>query len=167
MPSRESDLTRFGRSNPDPEDLPLIRGADQGDQAVTDGGHLSVFELHKRWARLEDEHHQLAAAMTQAKIGGADLALLRKKQAKLLLDINALVFEISEAPATTLEDYLALLDVVLDHETDLAGDIAFYGAKDYPTHAGRKNTGVRIQFFAEMVIVTSRIRAVNGQAAFR
>ena len=132
MASRESDLTRFGRSNSDPDDLPLIKGADQGDQAVTDGGHLSVFELHKRWAKLEDEHHQLAAAMTRAKIGGADLALLRERQAKLLLDINALVLEISEAPATTLEDYLALLDVVLENETDLAADIAFYGANDYP-----------------------------------
>jgi hypothetical protein len=128
----EPDLTRFGRSNSDPEHLPLLRGADQGDQAVTEGGHVSVFELHKRWAKLENEHHQLAAAITQAEIGGADLALLRERQAKLLLDINTLVLEISKAPATTLEDYLALLDVVLEHETDLAAEIAHYGANDYP-----------------------------------
>jgi hypothetical protein len=99
---------------------------------VTEGEHPSIFELHKRWTKLENEHHQLAAVMTRAEIGGAELALLRERQAKLLLDINALVREIGEAPANTLEDYVALLDVVLEHETDLAADIAFYGASDYP-----------------------------------
>lgn len=99
---------------------------------VTEGGHPSIFELHQRWTKLEDEHHQLAAAIMRAEIGGADLALLRERQAKLLLEINALVFEIGQAPANTLEDCLALLDVVLEHETDLAADIAFYGANDYP-----------------------------------
>jgi len=53
-------------------------------------------------------------------------------QAKLLLQINALVAEIRDAPATTTEDFLALLDVALDHELDLASDIAFYGPADYP-----------------------------------
>jgi hypothetical protein len=99
---------------------------------VTEGRKPSIFELHQRWTTLENEHHQLAAAMAQAEVGGADLALLRDRQAKLLLDINALVVEISEAPASTPKDYLALLDVVLEHETDLAADIAFYGANDYP-----------------------------------
>lgn len=97
-----------------------------------EGAHNSIFELHKRWTKLEDEQHQLAAAIRGAEICGADLALLRERQARLLLDINTLVVEISEAPATTLEDYLALLDVALEHETDLAADIAFYGASDYP-----------------------------------
>ena len=73
---------------------------------MTEGARLSIFELHKRWTKLENEHHQLAAIMTQAEIG--------------------------EAPANTLEDYLALLDVALEHEIDLAADIAYYGAKDYP-----------------------------------
>jgi hypothetical protein len=132
MVSRDSDLTRFGRSYFNDEDLPLVRGADQGDQAVTEGEHSSIFELHKQWTKLENEHHQLATALAQAEIGGADLALLRERQAKLLLDINALVLKIGEAPATTLRDYLALLDVALEHETDLVADIAFYGAKDYP-----------------------------------
>jgi hypothetical protein len=110
----------------------LVRGADQGDQAVTEGAHSPIFELYQRWTKLEDEHHELAAAMIQAECGGADLALLRDRQAKLLLDINTLVLEISAAPASSLEDCLALLDVALEHETDLAADIAFYGASDYP-----------------------------------
>ena len=99
---------------------------------MTESERLSTFELHKRWTKLENEHHQLAAAMAQAQAAGAELALLRERQAKLLLDINALVVEISAAPANTLQDYLALLDVVLEHETDLAADIALYGAHDYP-----------------------------------
>ena len=99
---------------------------------MTEGARISIFELHKRWTKLENEHHQLAVTMTQAEIGGADLALLRERQAKLLLAINALVLEIAEAPANTLEDYLALLDVALEHETDFAADIAYYGAKDFP-----------------------------------
>lgn len=99
---------------------------------MTEGAHSPIFELYQRWTKLEDEHHQMAAAMTQAEACGAELALLRDRQAKLLLDINALVLEISAAPANTLEDYLALLDVALEHETDLAADIAFYGADDYP-----------------------------------
>lgn len=99
---------------------------------MTEDARLSIFELHKRWTKLENEHHQLAATITQAEVGGADLALLRERQAKLLLAINALVLEIGEAPANTLEDYLALLDVALEHEIDLAADIGYYGAKDYP-----------------------------------
>ena len=37
-----------------------------------------------------------------------------------------------EAPATTLHDHLALLDVAIEHEIDLAADISFYGASDFP-----------------------------------
>ena len=51
---------------------------------------------------------------------------------RLLLQINALVYEIRDAPATTTEDFLALLDVAIEHELDLAPDIAFYGPADYP-----------------------------------
>jgi hypothetical protein len=57
---------------------------------------------------------------------------MRERQARLLLEINALVAEIRDAPATTTEDFLALLDVALEHELDLASDIAFYGVADYP-----------------------------------
>lgn len=100
---------------------------------MTEGAHSpSIFELHKQWTKLENEHHRLAITLAQAKIGGANSTILRERQAKLLLDINALVREIATAPANTLQDYLALLDVALEHETDLVADIAFYGAKDYP-----------------------------------
>jgi hypothetical protein len=98
---------------------------------VTDSAH-SISELHKRWVELENAHHQLACTMKEAELGGADLALLRERQARLLLDINALVAQIREAPASSFEDYLALLDVALEHELDLAADIAFYGLEDYP-----------------------------------
>lgn len=91
-----------------------------------------IAALHRRWARLEDEQDELASTIRDAELRGADLALLRDRQAKLLLDINAVVAEIRDAPACTLEDYLALLDVAIEHEIDLAADIAFYGPEDYP-----------------------------------
>jgi hypothetical protein len=88
--------------------------------------------LHKRWAELEEEHHELALAIDGARATRADLAPMRERQAGLLLDINSLVAEIRDAPATTLEDFCALLDVALEHEIDLACDIAFYGPADFP-----------------------------------
>jgi hypothetical protein len=51
---------------------------------------------------------------------------------RLLLEINSLVAELRDAPAATTEDFLALLDVALEHELDLACDMAFYGPADYP-----------------------------------
>jgi hypothetical protein len=42
------------------------------------------------------------------------------------------VAEIRDAPASTLHDYLALLDVAIEHEIDLAVDIGYYGASDFP-----------------------------------
>jgi hypothetical protein len=57
---------------------------------------------------------------------------MRERQARLLLDINSLVAEIRDAPAKSMEDFCALLDVALDHEVDLASDIAFYGPADFP-----------------------------------
>ncbi len=92
----------------------------------------SASVLHKRWAELEDEHHELAIAIDAARARRADLAPMRERQARLLLDINSLVAEIRDAPATTLEDFCALLDVALEHEIDLACDIAFYGPADFP-----------------------------------
>ena len=62
----------------------------------------------------------------------AGLAPMRERQARLLLEINSLVAEIPDASATAIEDFLALLDVALEHELDLAPEIAFYGPADYP-----------------------------------
>ena len=62
----------------------------------------------------------------------ADWAPMREHQARLLLEINSLVAEIPDASATAIEDFLALLDVALGHELDLAPEIAFYGPADYP-----------------------------------
>ena len=92
----------------------------------------STSVLHRQWVKLENEHHQLAAEIDSARARGADLESMRKGQARLLLEINALVAEIRDAPATTTEDFLALLDVAVEHEVDLAPDIAFYGPADYP-----------------------------------
>lgn len=99
---------------------------------MTESLHSSTSALHKRWAELEDEHHELALAIDAARTRRADLAPMRERQARLLLDINSLVAEIRDAPVTTLEDFCALLDVAVEHELDLAGDIAFYGPADFP-----------------------------------
>ena len=76
----------------------------------------SASALHKQWAKLENEHHELATAIDAAQAKKADVALMRKRQDSLLLEISSLVAEIRNAPATTIEDCLALLD----HELDLA-----------------------------------------------
>jgi len=99
---------------------------------VTGCPHLSVSALHKQWAKLEDEHHQLAIAIKQAHTAGTDLASMRQRQTELLLEISTIVAAISDAPATTKADFIALLDVALEHELDLAADIAYYGPSDYP-----------------------------------
>jgi hypothetical protein len=92
----------------------------------------STSVLHKQWVKLENEHHQLTVEIDSARARGADLKPIREAQARLLLQINALVAKIRDAPATTTEDFLALLDIALEHELDLAPDIAFYGPADYP-----------------------------------
>ena len=51
----------------------------------------STSVLHKQWVKLENEHHQLAAEIDSARARGADLESMRKGQARLLLEINALV----------------------------------------------------------------------------
>jgi hypothetical protein len=99
---------------------------------VTQGAHATISELHELWVRLENECHQLAIIIKEARSGGADVTLLRDRQARLLLNISSVVAEIREAPATTLHEHLALLDVAIEHEIDLAADIAFYGAQDFP-----------------------------------
>ena len=100
---------------------------------MTGSLYSSTSVLHKRWVELEDENHELALAIDAARtMRAADLAPMRERQARLLLDINSLVAEIRDAPATTPEDFCALLDVALEHEIDLACDIAFYGPPDFP-----------------------------------
>jgi hypothetical protein len=99
---------------------------------VTAGLRSSTYALHELWVGLENEHHELAGAIEEARSRGTDLVPMRARQAQLLLDINAVVAEIREAPASTLEDWLALLDVAIEHEIDLAADIAYYGPHDYP-----------------------------------
>jgi hypothetical protein len=99
---------------------------------VTQDVHATISELHDLWASLENERHRLAMMIAQTRNGGADVRLLRDREARLLLDISAVVAEIREAPATTLLDHLALLDVAIEHEIDLAADIAYYGARDFP-----------------------------------
>ncbi len=95
----------------------------------------SVAELHKQWVKLENEQRRLAVAIEEAKTDGSDPEPMRQEQAKLLLEINALVGAMQDAPATKIDDLVALLDVALEHELDLASDIAFYGPKDYPMTA--------------------------------
>jgi hypothetical protein len=102
---------------------------------VNERPHVSISVLHKQWAKLEDEHHQLARAISEARISGTDPAALRQRQIELLLEITSIVAEIRDAPATTTEDFIALLDVALEHELDLACDIAHFGPSDYPMTA--------------------------------
>ena len=88
-------------------------------------------------ARSVDDAVALLARYADARLiaGGQSLVAtlnMRLSAPRLLIDINAVVAEIREAPASTVEDYLALLDVALEHEIDLAADIAFYGPEDYP-----------------------------------
>ena len=57
------------------------------------GLRSSIHALHARWARLENEHHRLAAAIERARRRGADVEPMRARQAQLLLEINAVVAE--------------------------------------------------------------------------
>jgi hypothetical protein len=99
---------------------------------MTECPHSSVSVLQKQWAKLEDEHHELALAIDEARARKANLAPMRERQAELLREISSLVAKIRNAPARTMEDFVALLDVALEHELDLACDIACYGPADYP-----------------------------------
>jgi len=100
---------------------------------MTETPHPSISALHKQWVKLENEQHELAMAIE--RLGGADLTVMRERQARLLLKIGEVVAAIQDAPGTTVEDFIALLDVALEHELDLACDIAFYGPTDYPMTA--------------------------------
>ena len=100
---------------------------------MTETPHPSISALHKQWVKLENEQHELGMAIERLR--GADLTVMRERQARLLLKIGAVVAAIQDAPGTTAEDFIALLDVALEHELDLACDIAFYGPTDYPMTA--------------------------------
>jgi hypothetical protein len=113
----------------------MARRPVEGARVVSERPHVSISALHKQWAKLEDEHHRLEIAINEGRTAGADLAPMRERQIKLLLEITSIVAEIRDAPATTTEDFIALLDVALEHELDLASDIAYYGPSDYPMTA--------------------------------
>ena len=136
---------------------------------MSENPHPSISVLHKQWVKLENEYQELAVEIDSARARGADLEPMREGQAKLLLQINALVAEIRDAPATTTEDFLALLDVALDHELDLASDIAFYGPADYPMITrlvlcpGTQDAGLRIQLSPAVVIVSRPVRTADGR----
>jgi len=102
---------------------------------LTERSGVSISALHKQWTKLEDEHHQLAKAITEARGEGTEVAPMQQRQIELLLEIGSVVAEMRDAPATTTEDFIALLDVALEHELDLASDIAYYGPSDYPMTA--------------------------------
>ena len=80
---------------------------------MTDCPPSSTSVLHKQWAKLENEHHELAIAICAARAKKADVALMRKRQESLLREISSLVAKIRNAPATTIEDFVALLDVAV------------------------------------------------------
>ena len=99
---------------------------------MTECAHSSAAVLHKQWAKLEDAYHELAIAIDAARSKEAEVAQMRERQQSLQLEITSLVGKIRNAPATTIEDFVALLDVALEHELDLACEMAFYGPADYP-----------------------------------
>ena len=102
---------------------------------MTKPSGFSISALHKQWTKLEDEHDQLAKAIAEARDDGTDVVSMQQRQIQLLLEITSIVAEMRDAPATTTEDFIALLDVALEHELDLASDIAYYGPSDYPMTA--------------------------------
>jgi hypothetical protein len=85
----------------------MARKPAKGANVVTKRPHSSISTLHKQWAKLEDEHHQLAIAINEARTAGTDLAPMRQRQIELLLEITSIVAEIRDAPATTPEDFIA------------------------------------------------------------
>ena len=111
---------------------------------MTNRVHPSISALYQRWTKLENEHQELAMAIAEAGTGTANAAAMRQRQARLLLEIEALTAGIRRASPTTLEDFVALLDIVLDHETDLACDIATFGPIDYPMIARLLRAAARL-----------------------
>ena len=85
---------------------------------MSEGAQASAANLHKLWVTMENECHRLAIAIGEAQAGGADVTLLRDRQARLLVQISSIVAQIRNAPAITLQHYLALLDVAIEHQID-------------------------------------------------
>jgi len=109
-----------------------VKTRHEEQNGMTNRFHPSISALHRRWAKLENEHQELAMAISEVGTGTANAAAVRERRARLLLEIEALTAEIRRASPTTLEDFVALLDIALEHETDLACDIADYDPIDYP-----------------------------------
>ena len=92
-----------------------------------------MFLRHTKRKKDGKEHRYWSIVIE--RLGGADVTVMRERQARLLVKIGGVVAAIQDAPGTTVEDFIALLDVALEHELDLACDIAFYGPTDYPMTA--------------------------------
>jgi hypothetical protein len=137
---------------------------------MTECSPPSTSVLHKQWAKLENEHHELASAIDATRAKKTDVALLRKRQDSLLLKISSLVAKIRDAPATTIEDFLALLDVALEHELDLACEMAFYGPADYPIVTrllrvlAREVPGFEFNSLRRWLSVTDQFEQLMGRA---
>ena len=110
---------------------------------MTNRPHPSISALHRRWVELENKHQELEMTIDEIGTGTADAAM-RERQARLLLEIEALMAEIRRGSLTTLEDFVALLDIVLEHETDLACDLADAGPIGYPLTARLLRTAARL-----------------------
>ena len=138
---------------------------------MTECSHSSTSVLHKEWTKLENEHHELAIAIEAVGAKKADVALMRKRQERLLLEINSLVAKIRNAPATTIEDFLALLDVALEHELDLACEMALYGPTDYPIITrllrvlARELPGFEFNSLRRWLSVPGQFEQLTGRAA--
>jgi hypothetical protein len=137
---------------------------------VTECSRSSTSVLHRQWAKLENEHRELAIAIDAARPKKADVTLMRKRQESLLLEISSLVAKIQNAPATTIEDSLALLDVAIEHELDLACEMAFYGPADYPIIArllrilAREVPGFEFNSLRRWLSVSGQFEQLMGRA---
>ncbi|MBV9815297.1 MAG: hypothetical protein JO229_06040, partial [Alphaproteobacteria bacterium] len=74
---------------------------------MSERAQASAANLHELWVKMENECHQLATAIGEARAGGADATLLLDRQARLFVQISSVVAQISNAPAITVQDYLA------------------------------------------------------------
>ena len=85
---------------------------------MTNRLHPSISALHRRWAKLENEHQELAMAIAEVETGTADAAAMRERQARVLLEIEALMAEIRGGSLTTLEDIVGVSEIscVVGHD---------------------------------------------------
>src|ERR1700741_2271470 len=66
----------------------------KGEWALIEAAYRSISVLHKRWTRLENEHHELEVTMRQPGLGRAALEGLRDRPRGLLLEISGGVAEL-------------------------------------------------------------------------